>query len=136
MTKQKVSFDVAAAEVGKWLEAKEITERKQERFKEAIEIMIEGVEYGRLAFDFDSMKITQHLSVPVTDADGNSVLKELVYKPRLTVAELQSKTKAETDGSSRLVTVTAALTGQPLGMIGKLDTSDNSYAQSISVFFL
>ena len=65
-------------------------------------------------------------------------MEALVFKPRLTVGQINAKMKGvkASDVDGRLVGYIAALTAQNTGVIAKLDAEDNKVAQSIVMFFL
>lgn len=138
MLEQKVSYDQAQKEVEAWLDAKNINQRKRDNANEAIASLIDAVMYGQAAIDADTRVITHNLAFPISDDKGNVVLDKLTYKPRLSVGELKAKSTGitGTDSDTRLLIVCAALSGQSVSMVGKMDTSDNVVAQAVGVFFL
>jgi hypothetical protein len=131
----KIAKDIAAQEVQGWLDFKKIKEKKQESYKDQIEVLVDAVSEGTLEINSETKTITQNLDFPI---GSEMKVSKLEYKPRLTVGEIQSHmggVKA-TDADGRITAYVAALTNQPKELIKKLDTEDNSIAQSIAIFFL
>lgn len=131
----KIAKDIAAQEVQGWLDFKKIKEKKQESYKDQIEVLVDAVSEGTLEINPETKNITQNLDFPI---GSEMKVSKLEYKPRLTVGEIQSHmggVKA-TDADGRITAYVAALTNQPKELIKKLDTEDNSIAQSIAIFFL
>jgi hypothetical protein len=132
-----VSYEQARDEVNGWLDYKKVKEKKREAYKDAIDTLVDGVKDGTLSIAED-MKITHALAFPVEDSTGKIVFDKLEYKARLSVGEIGERTKgvkaADTDG--RIMAHVSALTGKAIGLLNKMDTEDNSIAQSIAVFFV
>lgn len=130
-----VDYETAEADVDSWLDHKRVKPRKRESNKEAIEELIDSVMYGQLKIDSDTLNITQVLDFPIGE-EGS--IKEIIHKPRVHVSAVNSKLKGVKAGDvdGRLLAYTSALTGKPVGVLGKLDTGDNAVAQNIAVFFL
>ena len=139
MKKSVIPRDVAEEEVQKWLDYKRISINEDDEEDVAKEKSL--VKYfmdGSLCLNHDNFTITQKLKFPLSDEDGEVALAEIVYQPRLNRSHLNAKMKGvkASDVDGRLVGYTAALSGQPKGMLGKLDTEDNKVAQSVVMFFL
>ncbi len=132
-----MNYEMAQAEVNKWLDAKKVKQRKRESYPDAIEHITNAIAEGSL-FLSEDFKLTQKLSFPVCDNSGAEVFSELEYKPRLTVFDTQAATKnvKAGDADGRIMAYASALTGKSNGLLGKLDTEDYTLVQSITVFFL
>jgi len=131
---EQISYELAQAEVEKWLSKNRIKSSKRKASEPVIESLIEAVMYGQLVFD-ENLIITQNLDFPLGE-DGS--LKSLTYKERITKKEVDDKLSAmkNKDGSASITAYVAALTLQPVAIIDKLDTRDYSISQSIAVFFI
>lgn len=131
----KVSREIAAADVKRWLDAKKVTERKRESFKDQLEAMEDYVMEGILTIDEN--EIIRHELIHPLESDGETTLTNLTYKNRLKVSEITAHTKSvkgsDTDG--RIMAYVSALTGTATGIIKGLDSDDYSVAQNIVVFF-
>ena len=137
-TPKALSTEIAEEEVKKWLEYKRISfNREDEEDMAKFKNLVKGFMIGNLILQ-DDFKITQKLKWPLQDESGNDAVSELVYKPRLNVKQINAKMKGvkATDADGRIVGYVAALTDQNTGIIEKLDTADNSVAQSIVMYFL
>ena len=134
----KVIREVAEAEVKKWLEFKNIPEKKIEDNKDAVESLIDAVESGMMLIDPDTFIITHNLLIPVENSDGDVTIEKLTYVPRLKVYEVHNAQKGikATDIHAMLLGYVSALTKQPKGIIGNLDTADYNLSQNISLFFM
>jgi hypothetical protein len=130
---QKVTESIAKKEVEKWLDFKKVSSRKREEYKAYIEALTYAVQDGDLILNEDN-SFTQVLKFPL----GDGSVKELTYKPRVTVSELRDATKglAAGDAEGRLAAYCAALTNQPKGVFYGLDSEDNGIAQAIAIFFI
>jgi hypothetical protein len=135
--KEKVSAEVARQEVEKWLGTQRILPKKREALAAQIDTIVEHLMYGSMHFNEDG-ELTYVLAEPIKSDDGSVVLSELKFKKRIRVAELQAQTKnvAPEDADGRVIAYLAALTGVPKGLFPKLDISDYSVAQSITLFFV
>lgn len=133
----KIPQKTAQEEVDKWLDFKKVKPQKRENNKEQIELMTDAICDGTLVLD-DKMNFVHKLSFPLGNPDSEGKIKELTYKPRLMVRDINAKMKGvkANDPDGRIVGYIAALTDQPSGVITSLDTEDNSLAQQIVAFFL
>ena len=134
----KIPLETAQAEVDKWLDFKKVKDQKRENNKEQIELIVDAICEGTLVLDEKTLVFTHKLSFPLGSSDKEGTIKELTYKPRLMVRDINAKMKGVKAGDSdgRIVGYIAALTDQPSGIITSLDTEDNSLAQQIVAFFL
>lgn len=130
-----IDESVAQEEVNAWLDHKRIKPRKRKANEDAIAELVDGVVYGQLTINQETFVITQHLEFPIGDEVKTS---ELEFKPRVRVADVNSKLKAVKAGDvdARLLAYASALTGKPVALLAKMDTIDNTLAQNIAVFFL
>lgn len=130
----QVSKEIAIADVARWLDHKRVRQTKREEYKQHIESLVLAVQDGLLTVE-ENCTITQHLLWPIGE---NENIKELSFKPRLSQEQLNPYISKLSSGSAdeRLRAYICALTGQAVGIIGKLDTEDNTISQSIAVFFL
>lgn len=131
-----VNYESAKADVEKWLEHKKINDRKKEEKKESIDSLISYFEDGTLALE-DDCSITMKLGIPI---GNNGFLKELKFKPRLTVKDISlaknKGAKSATDPEAFVMDRIVALTGQNRELLMNMDTVDHSVCQTIAVFFI
>lgn len=122
----------ATEEITKWLDYKRVKENTREAQKAQIDVLVEAMQAGELSLSDN--KLCHKLSFPVSELD----LDELTYKPRITIGELQKVTAnvKATDFDGKITAYIAALTGQGISHIQKLDTSDYAVGQAIAVFFM
>lgn len=137
MEKQKISTELAIKEVHKWLDFKKVDEKKREDSKDNIEALAHSISMGYLSLDKD-FNFIQKLKFPIEADDKSIVASELKYKPRLKMAEIESKTAniKATEFTALIRAYVSALTESNSGIIKQLDTEDNKVAQSIAIFFL
>ena len=133
--KEPLSQDAAAAEVSKWLDNKGILPTTREIVKEAIDGLIELVQYGICTIDLTSNKITQILKNPIRDDKGDPFVSELVFNPRLTLSEFESINN-ERNAIAQTKKIIAILTGKSELIIGKMDTSDYIKSTKFTTLFL
>ena len=133
---KKIPLKTAQAEVESWLDFKKVKSQKRENLQDNIDNMVDNIVDGSLILRED-MHFVQTLLFPMK-YEGKETLKELVYKPRLQLREINVKMKGvkPTDADGRIVGYTRALTDQPAAVITNLDTEDNTLAQHITGFFL
>lgn len=131
-----VNYESAKADVEKWLEHKKLNERKRDEKKESIESLISYFEDGTLTLEED-YSITMKLNIPI---GINGVVKELKFKPRLTVKDISlaknKNAKSATDPEAFVMDRVVALTGQNRELLMNMDTIDHSVCQTIAVFFI
>jgi len=129
-----IDIEQAKKEMESWLEYKKISPAKRETNAQSIEAIATAISDGTLRLD-DNFNLIQTLKFPIGD---EMVLKELTYKPRINVGlvrKAMEKVKA-TEADNRIAVYISVLTSQTLGTIDKLDSEDQSIAQSIAIFFL
>jgi len=132
-----VSRDVAEKDLERWLNHKRIGITKRENMRDNIDILVDAVQDGQLVVEEDC-KITQKLAFPPENGEGDVHVSELVYAPRMHFSQIQPKLKGIKPGDTetRLLGYAAALSGQPIGVLRKLDTVDLAVLQAVAVFFL
>jgi len=132
----KIPLEVAQVEIEKWLDFKKVKTQKRENNKEQLELITDAICDGTLVLDDKTFVFTHKLLFPLGSGDSEKI-KELTYKPRLMVRDINAKMKGvkANDPDGRIVSYIAALTDQPSGIITSLDTEDNSLAQQIVQFF-
>jgi|GEM_PF-1080363 hypothetical protein len=128
-----MSHDLAASEVERWLDYKQIDDLQREDQEGSIKYLISYIKSGHLILNED-YSFTHRLKFPL-DSAGLTILN---YKSRVMEKELSSKLMGvradDTDG--RIVAHISALTGQVIGIIKSLDKEDIKIARSIAVFFM
>ena len=134
---KKINLKTAEAEIKKWLDYKKVSPKKRESLQDNIDNMVDCIVDGTLVLQ-DDMKLLHTLSFPLENDKGEVTVKELIYKPRLQVRDINVKMKGlkPTDADGRIIGYTRALTDQPAEVIKSLDTEDNTLAQHITGFFL
>ena len=135
----QVSEELATKEVAKWLDFKNVSERKRNKkeTKAQIETITDAICDGDLVLDED-FNLVQTLRNPVKTNDDKVLLSEMKFKPRLLLEDVESKlinVKAD-NMIGMLAAYTSALTGVNAGLTKKIDTDDNKTAQAIVMFFL
>lgn len=128
-----LSRDVAIKEVDKWLEFKRFSDDRRKEKQGYIDEMIQLFESGSLVLQEDH-SITMKLLFDVGS------LKELKFKPRLTVSDLnQLKNPNKGQGNTGLLTsyITALqVDAVNQAFIEKLDMEDFNNAGVIALFFM
>lgn len=135
-----ISEEMAIAEMNKWLDHKNVSQRKRNKkeTKQQIETLIDAICDGDLTLDED-FNLVQTLRNPVKDKEGKQiVLETLTFKPRLLLEDVESHLMnvKSTNTIGMLAAYTAALTGKSSSLLKKIDTDDNKTAQAIVMFFL
>ena len=127
-----VSREVAAGEVDSWLDARKVRPSKREHLKNNIEELIDFMVDGIITIDpDDSFNITHKLMFPI----GDKI--EFKYKSRIQNFDITNRLKtAGSDQISRISAYIGALSGEGVGIIGKMDTEDYEIAAVIAVFFM
>jgi hypothetical protein len=136
MFNEVVKAEVAAQEVGRWLDHKSILPKQREMNQDSIDTLAEAVRYGLLSIDADSFEMEQKLLIPVEDKDGNVAIDKLNYKARVRTEEINKRMKGQSMDLGLISVYGAALTGKSIGEINKLDTSDGKILRAIVVFFM
>jgi len=130
-------LEQAKKEVNKWLDFKKVDVEKRDENIESIEAIAKSISTGYLVLDKDH-NLIQELKFPMEDEDGNVVMSQLKFKPRLKMGEIQNKTQNLKAGDTfALITgYICALTNINSGLIKQLDSEDYKIAQSVVIFFL
>lgn len=123
--------DLAEKEVTAWLDYKRVKENKREAYKANIDAIVDAVFYGELSIDSSTFEIKQKLALPV-----EGLFSELVYKPRLSVGELQKHRAGAKNMEDNIIAAISALTGKSNSHIQKMDTEDYAISAAIGVFFI
>ena len=139
MEKNAISEEIAKKEIEKWLDYKNVSPRKRNKkeIKSNIETLTDAICDGDLVLDED-YNLVLTLRNPVLDKDGKAQLKEMTFKPRLLLEDVESHLRnVKPDNTiGMLAAYTSALTGLNSMMTKKIDTDDNKTAQAIVMFFL
>lgn len=130
----KITREVAEAEVNSWLDYKKIGQEKRETYKKNIDNMVEAIMDGWLMLQED--KTFKHLLK--FEVGEEKKVTELSYTPRITVSKINTAMKGvpSNDGDARILAYAHALTGTAKGILSKLDTEDYNISQAIVLFFL
>ena len=133
----KVNAETAMKEVHQWLEHKKVDDDVIEANKDNIETLAKHISNGNLIVD-ESFNLVYTLKWPIEDQDGGIVCDKLVFKPRLKVGDIQTRTAniKATDAFALISAYVSALTSQNTGIIKQLDSGDYKTAQAIVTFFL
>jgi hypothetical protein len=138
----KVTQEIAEQEVSGWLDSRKISENERVEKTDQIKVLVNAVMEGYLIVNEDGT-LTQILKfAPISDNAPSAMaivpIKELKYKSRLSLAQLQAATKGSNanDGYGVIIAIVALLTSQLKQSIGALDTGDSGVASSIAGFFL
>lgn len=129
-----VALEVAKKDVDKWLDFKRFTPARREEVAENIKNFINSVSDGTVIINED-FTVTHNLMFPF---ENEIKTLSLTYKARLdagTVQRLTQNNKAG-DFDARVLSYVAALSGQPKGVILKMDTEDYRIAQNYAIFFM
>lgn len=132
----KVPLDQATNEVHEWLDYKRIPANRRESLQSMVDNLANAIADGVVVIN-DKNQIEHTLIFELEGETGG--IQKLTYKSRLSDADLEpyKRTLKGTDFDSTLKRTILALTGQPLGVINRLDSStDKGIAESIAVFFV
>lgn len=131
----KVALEVALADVVRWLDYKKVPSFKRTANQQIIDSLAEYVAEGILVIGEDNV-VTHNLVEPIQVA-GKEIYT-LTYKPRLTVSEVKAYTAGvkTNDATTMTLAYVAAMSGQPIQVLERMDTADNSVASTIALFFL
>jgi hypothetical protein len=134
---QLITPEKATAELNAWLDHKKVSEKKRTSNADGIETLTDALISGTIAIG-DDKKIKHTLLFPIENSEGVQTIKELEYKPRLTVGEINTRMKGikATDMDGRIVAYGSALSGQPLAIMSALDTEDSRIVQAVAMFFI
>lgn len=131
----KIAKEVAEKEIKEWLDAKKVSATKREAYKDNIETLVDAIAEGYLTKAKETNVLTQTLMFEVGE---EKKINTLTFQPRLMISKIHESMKGEksTDADARVLAYISALTGQPKGIIKKLDTEDYSVPQAIALFFM
>jgi len=136
---KKVDQESALKDFEKWIFIKKIRDQKrQENAKGKFEdVIVSSIAEGDLSID-ENGYITQKLIFPIIDDNGNDILTELRFIPRIPVKLLNIKLKGvdASDADKRQVAYVSALTQVNMGILEKLDSEDSRISQAIVMYFL
>lgn len=129
-----INKEQATKEIERWLDFKRVRPQKRADQESQIETLIECVMHGTVEVDEDCF-LVQNLSFGLGNDES---IKQLKYKPRLSVFESQKHLKgvSASDADGRLVAYISALTNSSKNVIGQMDSEDISIGQTIALFFL
>ena len=130
MTNEVMPIERAQKEVDSWLDYRRVRQSKRDAAKAFISSIAEAVQYGLVSFNESTGELTQRLEFPV---DG--FISELVYKPRLTVADQNKHVSATKNANEIYQAYIAAATNQGLAQIQRMDMADYEVAFAIVNFF-
>ena len=134
-TQPVINRETAEKEVNSWVEYKRLSDKKKKSLGGNIRGLVDGVMDGSLELDPETMVFTHKLKFPL---GVNGQIKELKYSPRLSMDvvedQLMDVRAGNTMGTS--FAYIAALSGQPRGVIKKMDQEDHSLADLFSFFFM
>lgn len=132
-----VAKEVAQAEVTSWLDFKKISEQKRLKNKSSVEALVDAIIDGSLSLNNDQT-FTHQLKFPVKTKEGESTFSQLVYKPRIKMADVHTKLQMvkSDDADGRVACYISALCSLPLAVIKELDSEDYGIGQSVAIFFL
>lgn len=133
---QIVDVETAIADVNAWLDYKKVTQYKRDENKDSIDAIVSGICEGHLSINPDTYEITQKLIFPIKGED--SEITELKLRPRITVEAIDQRMKNVKPGdvNGRIRAYIGALSRQPEGVIGKIDSEDVSITRHIALFFM
>jgi len=126
-----VSMDVAVSEVNKWLDYKKIKTARREALRPFVDILVDTVKEGQLVLN-DNNGWDYKLNFPIDS------INQISFKARINDAQLEQYKRGvkDADAFERSNTIMLlGLTGQPLGVLRALDTTDKSVADAIAIFF-
>jgi hypothetical protein len=131
---KKVSEELARQEVEQWLQFKRVDADKIEENKDQIESLVKAISNGHLEMG-ENYVFKQTLKFPLQNEQS---VTELTYKPRVTIADIKTRTQNVKSGDmyGLIVAHIAALTSENSAVVLKLDTEDYKVASAIAIFFL
>lgn len=127
-----IDAETAEKDITAWMDNNRVKPPKRLALAANIAVLTEAIMYGDVIVNADC-SITHKLNFPILDNAGEVAVKQLEYKPRLTLSEVQSALSSQ---DSLTLAYGVALTGKPAAIIGKLDSSDARILSSIGVFFI
>lgn len=126
---EKMTQEVAQAEFEKWAyETKRLRSAALEKHANDCQNFVDALCDGTLSIEEDG-SVTQKLAFEVA---GRNQLK---YKPRLTVAEMGSALDYKGGDSGKTRKMVSIMTGEIVGVLDKMDSTDWALATSITAFY-
>jgi len=138
-TAQPVSAEQAHDEIHAWLDYKQVSQSVRDSNEKDIDLLIEEMTQGRITID-DKHQLHYQLKFPLKSDEGATAIDHITFRPRLKMIHFEnalSRAKVKSDngiGTTRVLIAT--LTGQPSGIIGNLDSSDNKVCMAVAGFFI
>jgi len=130
-----VDIDTAKQEVTDFLDAKRVRPARREAIQSAIDVMVEGVQYGFLTIE-PNVGLTVKLDFPM-ETSGTPIT-EIKFSWRVAPDVVQTKmanTKPDQDGNNKLLAIIHAYTTIAPAIVNKLEPSDNSLVRAIACIF-
>ena len=130
-----VTREIAESEVNAWLAFKKVPDAYVKGSAVFINGIIIAVQEGSIIIDQDTFEITHKLKWPI--GKGDFAISELKYKPRLSVATIQSNIAGLgiQDFTGKTMGIGAALCGRPRTEIAGMDSEDYRVLSDIAAFF-
>lgn len=130
-----VTKEIADKEVNDWLLWKKVPDAYIKGSSLYINGISIAVQEGTFVIDPDTKVITHKLKWPI--GSGEFMITELKYKPRLTIAVIQSNISgvALSDLTGKSLSIIAALSGVPRTEIAPMDHEDFRAASDVAAFF-
>lgn len=126
---EKMTRETAQAEFEKWVyETKKLRPVAVEKNADACRDFIDALCDGTLTIEEDG-SVTQKLSFAVAGRD------QLKYKSRLTVSEMGSALDVRGGDSAKTRKMVSMLTGEVVGVLDKMDSSDWALSTAIAAFY-
>lgn len=134
---QKMPIERAWDDMNRWFDRKKVTRATRDKQKESAEAIVEEIVAGNITID-DACNINYKLKFPIQDESGSDEITQLKFKPRITAEAviMRMKNIGATEFEAKLLAYAAALTGNALPVLKKLDSEDVKICQSIAIFFL
>ncbi len=132
----KVSFEIATAEIEKWLDSKKISQLRREKNIGSFETLVGLVREGSLVVN-DDMSVTLSLNFPIKSPEGTDSVSSLKFKQRMSEAELEPNRKlVGGSGNAAILMATAiTVTGELHAILKKCDSIDMENIHNICIFF-
>jgi hypothetical protein len=129
----QVSIEVAQSEIDGWLKFRRVNDRRKLEMESQVETLVNAVCDGALIVKEDNS-----LELTLIEPLGDNSKRVLTFKPRIQVRDVQPALRSlkSGDGDGRIMAYLSALTGESMGILGLMDSSDHSICASIVVFFL
>lgn len=131
---QVISKEQAVIEIEKWLDYKQVSDKRRVDNKAQIENLVSAIESGKLILDDDN-NLVYNLNFAL---GKNEEVKQLTFKPRLTLNDklIHLKNVSPSDFDGRLAGIAKALTGVNGALLNQIDSEDEQILRDISLFFI